>query len=68
MTQEEMKQKAEALRDALINGKTTVKDVVAWADEVIQNMPDAPYEILDISSSGDCSVPDMVSKLSSVPA
>jgi hypothetical protein len=67
MTQKEMKDAAEAFRLDLINGGGSVADVVAWADKVIQECSDAPYEVIDIASSGDCSRADMISKLSAVP-
>lgn len=67
MTPEKIKEEAEAFRLALIEARATVAEVVAWADKIIQENPDTPFEILDISSSGQSSVPDMVSKLSQVP-
>jgi hypothetical protein len=67
MTQKEIKDEAEAFRLDMINGRATVAQVVSWADKIIQDCSDAPYEVIDIASSGDCSNADMVSKLSAVP-
>ena len=67
MTPDQLKAEAESLRLALIEGRTTVEKVVSWADNILQNTADIPYEFIDIASSENCSVADMVSKLSSVP-
>ena len=67
MTPEKIKEEAESFRLALIEGRATVAQVVAWADKIIQDSPDVPYEVIDISSAGDITVADMVTKLSGVP-
>lgn len=61
-----IKEKAEVFRLGLIIGIFEVKEVVAWADEVIAAEADPEFAIIDVSMAGDASNGTMASHLSKV--
>ncbi|WP_062104392.1 hypothetical protein [Bacillus niameyensis] len=54
---------AEVYRLGLSTGYYTVRDVVTWADSVIEELDEPPYDIIDLSLSGNAKPVDIASIL-----
>jgi hypothetical protein len=61
------KEEAETLRYGLLLGFTTVSDVVAWADAVLEASESPDTAIIDLAMAGHLTAPDVAVVLRDVP-
>lgn len=62
----EIKVQAEIYRLGLFIGFFQVKNVIEWADQLIEKLDQPPYEILEISLSSKSTIASVCSKLTDV--
>ncbi len=62
----EIKVQAEIYRLGLFIGFFRVKNVIEWADQLIEKLDQPPYEILEISLSNNATIASVCSKLTDV--
>ncbi|WP_144699657.1 hypothetical protein [Fictibacillus phosphorivorans] len=62
----EIKVQAEIYRLGLFIGFFQVKNVIKWADQLIEKLDQPPYEILEISLSSKSTIASVCSKLTDV--
>jgi hypothetical protein len=62
----EIKVQAEIYRLGLYIGFFQVKNVIEWADQLIEKLDQPPYEILEISLSNNATIASVCSKLTDV--
>ncbi|MBD7965872.1 hypothetical protein [Fictibacillus norfolkensis] len=62
----EIKVQAEIYRLGLFIGFFQVKNVIEWADQLIEKLDQPPYEILEISLSSNSTIASVCSKLTDV--
>ncbi|MED1863823.1 hypothetical protein P4V41_10200 [Fictibacillus nanhaiensis] len=62
----EIKVQAEIYRLGLCIGFFQVKNVIEWADQLIEKLDQPPYEILEISLSSNSTIASVCSKLTDV--
>src|SRR5690606_11847619 len=62
----EIKVLAEVYRIGIDIGLLTAQDAIQWADNIIEHMESPPYELIDLSLSGNESEEDICFKLSHV--
>lgn len=62
----EIKVQAEIYRLGLFMGYFQVKNVIEWADKIIEKLDQPPYEILEISLSSNATLASVCSKLTDV--
>lgn len=62
----EIKVQAEIYRLGLFIGFFRVKNVIEWADQLIEKLDQPPYEILEISLSNNATMASVCSKLTDV--
>ncbi|WP_137789205.1 hypothetical protein [Bacillus sp. E(2018)] len=62
----EIKVQSEIYRLGLFIGFLEVKNVIEWADQLIEKLDQPPYEILEISLSSNATIASVCSKLTDV--